>query len=134
MPVPAVLFGDIVADAIVYLRAAILARSESYTDNVTVSAIYGGTPREVTVTRDGGPRRGLFEHPRLRLNIWAATDADATDLANMVLALIMAWPNGSPVVSAATLSGPSAIEEPGARRRYALVELMIRGVQLVPSA
>lgn len=132
----AVIFPDVVAEAITYLDTALTARAEAYTDDVTVSNLYlGETPaRQVIVARDGGPRLGLLEQPRLRVNVWAATDADSFDLAAMVLALLMAWPDGAPVTFCRQLSGPSEVEEPNGRsRRVVLVELLVRGTQLVPA-
>jgi hypothetical protein len=131
--VAAVLFTDIEATAITYLDAALEARGEAYTDNVTVSNEYQGeTPtRQVVVTRDGGPRAHLFDQPRLRINVWAEDDPTVTDLALMCDALLMAWPNGAPVTYVRRLSGPSPINEPNERsRRFLLIEARARGSQL----
>lgn len=134
---PAVLFGDVVASAASYLQASLDARTEPYTDAVTVSTNYTGATavRQVVLDRDGGPRiNQVLERPRLRVRCWAATDSDATDLASMVMALLQAWPNGDPVVASRQLSGPSAVEEPNGRKlRYSLVELTVRGTQLTPA-
>lgn len=132
----AVIFPDIVAETVTYLQAALDARPEAYADSVTVTNRYQGeTPaRQVVVSRDGGARNWLLEQPRIRLNVWAADDADATDLASMCLALLMAWPDGQPVVAARQLSGPSEVEEANGRsRRLVLAELTVRGTQLVPA-
>lgn len=132
----AVIFPDIEAETIAYLSAALSARSESYTDDVRVGKEYkGATPaRQLIVTRDGGPRVGVLEQPRIRINAWAEDDATVSDLSRMVLALVMAWPDGEPVVRATQFTGPSEIDEPNGRsRRFMLVELLIRGSTLTPA-
>lgn len=132
----AVIFPDIVAATITFLSTALASRSEDYTDAVTVTNEYRGeTPaRQVVIARDGGPRMGLLEQPRIRINIWAEDDATVTDLSLMCLALIMAWPDGNPVVQATQFTGPTEVDEPNGRsRRFVLVELLIRGSQLIPA-
>lgn len=136
--VDAVVFGDIVGQATAYLQSALAARPEAYTDGVTVTNRYlGNLPaRQVVISRDGGGRDGLLESPRLRTNVWAAFEEDATDLASMVSALLMAWPDGDPVVGIRQLSGPSELDEPADDRfrRFMLHELKVRGVQLTPAS
>lgn len=129
---PAVLFGDVEAQAIAYLQAALDARDEAYTTGVNVTNLRS-TGREVVIRRDGGPRLHLFEQPRLGINVWAESDEVVTDLALMVAALFMAWPDGQPVTSARQLSGPSAVPEEGVSRRFLSIEVVVRGVQLVPA-
>lgn len=132
----AVIFPDIVAETITYLSSALAARDEAYTASVTVTNVYQGEnpARQVIVARDGGPQLGLLDHPRMRFNVWAANDADATDLASMVRALLMAWPDGDPVTHVRNLSGPSEVNEPNGRSRYVFGgDLTVRGTQLVPA-
>ena len=130
-----VLFPDVEAEAIAYLQDALDNRGEAYAEDVTVSNAYQGADlvRQVVIRRDGGPQTDVtLEQPRLGVRVWAADDADATDLALLVAALFRAWPDGDPVTRARQLSGPSSIPEPNGRSlRYLVVELTVRGAQFV---
>jgi len=60
-------------------------------------------------------------------------DATVTDLANLVGALIVACPDGQPVVRADQLSGPAALpEDNGKALRVLTHQLTVRGVQAAP--
>lgn len=99
----AILWPDVEALATTYLRASLAARPEAYADAVTVHRnLPSPRPmRAVTVRDDGGPVLGdVRAVARLGINVWAATDEDATDLANLVVALLLAWPDGMPVLTA----------------------------------
>ena len=124
-----VLFPDVEAWAVGYLKVAIAARAEAYCSGVTVSNDRkGDTGRVVTVRNDGGPQLDPIRSvARLGVNVWAATNEDATDLANMVRALLLASPNGNPVVRARGQSGPIAIPDDVGPHRYLTVELTVRG-------
>jgi hypothetical protein len=128
-----VVWPDVEAAVITYLTTALAGRAESFTDGVdVVRTLPDPRPaRCVTVRSDGGPSlgdvRGLA---RLGVNVWAQTDEDAADLANLTSALVTAMPNGQPVITA-TASLPYAIPDPsGQPLRYFTAELVVRGTGL----
>lgn len=129
---PAVLFPDGEVWAITYLKAALLARpvGETFADNVTVSNVVPTTmpARMVTIRDDGGPRQAVTKTVAFGVNVWAATDADCSALARLVVALFEASPSSGPVVAHESTSGPyRVIEESLKPHRYASVDLRVRG-------
>lgn len=134
MPALAVVWPDVEAAAITYLKAALTARAESYASGVTVMNKVPTTrpARMVLVRDDGGPALGdVRATARMGIQVWAATTADAADLAALVVALIMAWPNGSATVLRASASRPFPIaDESGNTYRYLTADLTIRGTGL----
>lgn len=134
MPQAPVIFADIEAYLTDYLTGMFPDYLE---DPVTVrNTVPDADPfpaRLVVVRRDGGRREQHLEFPRLGVRVWAADDGTATDLALLTASLIVACPDGLPVVRAVQLSGPSALpEENGKSYRYMTFELTARGVALDP--
>jgi hypothetical protein len=86
--------------------------------------------RMVIVRRDGGALTGLFDQPRVSLDVWAKTEQDATNLANLIVALAMRAPVlGAGVTNVTHLSGPNSVPDPsGLPRRQALIEATHRAV------
>lgn len=128
MSLPVVIFPDVELWAVTWLRAALAARSEPYASGVTVASKVPSTmpARLVWVRRDGGPRDGVaLERPRLGVNVYAATEKDAADLANLVRALLWSAPDGDPVCRVDELSGPSPIADTKPRR-FMTFELLLR--------
>lgn len=84
------------------------------------------------VRRDGGNVSGLFDRPRVALDVWAKTEQDASDLAALVIALALTAPLGSPdVTRVAHLSGPNSVADPsGQPRRLSLIEATHRATVL----
>lgn len=132
-----IVFPDVVALTFAHVRAALEARPEPFTDDVWVSNGTDKDPdgsgrrdtRMVIIRGDGGNRlsdvRGLA---RLGVNVWHETDADVTDLANLVSAIIAGMANVGPVRRAsASLPADVADDTP---RRYVTAELLVRGVDL----
>lgn len=111
---------------IAYLRGALVGRVESYAQNVYFDRRVPKDRRDrmVIVRRDGGSVTGLFDHPRVALDVWAKTDKDATNLANLVVALALAAPLAlDDVTNVIHLSGPNSVADPsGQPRRLALIE------------
>lgn len=134
---PVVVFADIEAYVIGYLNDSLpdFLASPVLVTNEAPDSDEGAWPaRLVVVRRDGGRRDGLLEFPRLGVRTWALTDADATDLALLVSALIVACPDGQPVTRSQQLSGPSSLpEENDHKLRYCTFELTARGSALVPA-
>lgn len=86
--------------------------------------------RMVILTRDGGAS-DVLDHPRLRVRVWALTDAEVTRLAHKVLALAALMADGDPITRCAVLSGPYEVPDAsGQPQRYALLELATKGVAL----
>jgi hypothetical protein len=113
------------------LRTALTARTEPYAASVRVSNTKSDTSaRQVTVRRDGGPQRGLFDFPRLGVNVWAATEQDVINLAALVQALLLDSPGTAGIVQATSLSGPTPIPDAAGPRRYLTLELKIRCADL----
>lgn len=118
---------------IVYLRGALVGREESYAQNVHFDRRVpnGRRDRMVIVRRDGGNVTGVFDRPRIALDVWAKTDKDATDLANLMVALAFDAPGTNGCVRVTHLSGPNDIPDPsGQPRRLALIEATHRAAVL----
>jgi hypothetical protein len=110
---------------IVYLRGALVGRSEPYAQSVYFDRAVPTTRRDrmVIVRRDGGNVRGVFDRPRVALDVWAKTEADATNLAALIVALAFDAPGTSSCVRVEHLSGPNSVADPsGQPRRLALIE------------
>lgn len=126
-----VVFPDIEAWLIAYLDAGLAARAEPYTDNVLVSNETDSDetqPRAVIVRRDGGGRLDrVRELARMSVRVLAETDADATDLSNIVRALITACPDGRPVSRVREQSGPTPVPDATGPLRLIVVDLTVRG-------
>jgi len=130
---PDVVFADLEAWAVTYLVAQLAARAEPFTSGVVVDHI---TPapipaRLVTVRDDGGPRGAVTKTSSLAVNVWAATEADASDLVRMVVALLERAVATGPVVGHVSTSGPARVpEESGTPHWFASVDLVHRGTSL----
>lgn len=127
-----VIFPDVELWATGWLRAALAARAEPYATDVLVGVVVPTTrrPRMVMVRRDGGRRLDATrEAPRLGINVWGSSEQEAGDLARLVAALLWAAPDGSPVLRASQLAGPSPVAD-AQPRRYMTFELVVRGTDL----
>ena len=131
---PPLIFPDMALWSVTYLRAALTARAESYASGVSVLTIVPNAlpTRLVTVRDDGGPRSpDVTKVSSLGINVWAANDADCTDLANLVAGLLEAAVGNGPVVGHLGSSGPYPVADPGAKpHRYLSADLVIRGASL----
>ena len=129
---PLVVFPDVEAWCVTYLRDALLARPEEFAEDVYVSTQVPSPrlDRMVIVRRDGGPRMSVVtERARLGIRVWGESDALAHDLTQLVRALLAASPGTGPVKRADETSGPSYIaEESGQPFRYLVVELTTRAL------
>lgn len=119
---------------IVYLRGALVGRLESYASGVYFDRRVPTTRRDrmVIVRRDGGSVSGLFDRPRVALDVWAKTDQDATNLANLMIALALHAPTqGDDVTNVEHISGPNSVADPsGQPRRLSLIEATHRAALL----
>lgn len=126
-----VIFPDAELWATGVIRAALAARSEPYVTGVKVSNTVPPTmpARQITIRRDGGSKVGVFDNPRFGVNIWAATDKDAADLARLVSALFRLTPGDGVCVFMQQTAGPVTI--PDAKpRRYMTFVARLRGEAL----
>lgn len=110
---------------IVYLRGALVGRTEPYASGVYFDRRVPATRRDrmVIVRRDGGNISGAFDRPRVALDVWAKTEADATNLAGLIIALALDAPGTNGCTRVAHLSGPNDVADPsGQPRRLSLIE------------
>jgi len=123
------IFGDTELFLCTWLRGKLTARTEAYTTGVVVSNTVPTTrpARLVTVRRDGGPKvNPLTEAARLGVNVYAATEADATNLARLTRAILSGAAGQGPVRRVTETSGPSPIPDV-VPRRYFVAELLVHG-------
>lgn len=129
----AILFPDAELWATGRIRGELAGRVESYAQNVYVSNAIPATRRDrmVVVRRDGGPARGLFDHPRLSVQVWAKSDQDATDLARLVSALMRLLPGDGVCTAISQNSGPNPVADTsGQPLRYMVFDATTRGEML----
>ena len=118
---------------IVYLRGALVGRTEPYATGVYFDRAVPTTRRDrmVIVRRDGGSVSGVFDRPRVTLDVWAKTEQDATSLAALMIALALKAPLTAAVVSVRHASGPNSVADPsGQPRRLASIEATHRAAVL----
>lgn len=144
MTSPAVLYPDTVSVVTTYLQAVLDAdTTHTYADGTIVrTRVPNPFPTTatpplplVTVKRVGGPDAIVIDRPRIDLQVWHTDEAKASDLANLVRALMLAIPgvrSGVTVYRVTTFSGPSLIwDEDRDLPRYLLTfELGVRGSAL----
>lgn len=127
------IFPDVELTVCTYLRSALAARVESYCSGVHVSNDLP-TPRPtraVIVRHAGGRRTGHVTAIRtIGVNVWAATEQDATDLSRMVAALLCSAAP-SPIEHVEELSAPTPVpDESGTPRRYGTFALTVTPTHL----
>lgn len=115
-------------------RTALAARTEPYAQGVFVSNKVPTTRRDrmVIVRRDGGTQAEMRDRPRVTFRVWATSEKDATDLANLVMALAPTFADGDPIVAVPTAgrSGPSPVADAsGQPLRLLGIEFHTRGEQ-----
>jgi hypothetical protein len=131
----AIVYPDIELTLTGRYRTALAARDEPYTTEVYVSNTVPPTRRDrmVIVRRDGGTQAEMRDRPRVSLRVWATSEQDANDLANLVMALAPSFADGDPVVSVPIngRSGPFPVaDESGQPLRQMTIEFHTRGSQL----
>lgn len=127
---PTIIFPDVELWATDYLRTALAANGYP---GVFVSNRRESQQAAVWVRRDGGPVLDeVRESARLGVNVFAASEQEASNLARTVSALLRAGADGTPVLRVQQTSGPSPIAD-GAPRRYMTFELVTRGSALNPA-
>lgn len=132
----AILHADIEAEFIGYMASALSSRPEAFTADVMVrnrvpnesaTQPWPTSKRLVVVRDDGGPTtQDVRATARLGVRVWGANEAEASDLANLVAALVRGW--RSPTVRRTEPTRPYSVTEESARpAQYFTAELMIRG-------
>lgn len=116
-----------------WLRAALDARSEPYTNSVYVSNEVPETRRDrmVIVSRIGGNRRDVVrDTPQVRFWVWAMSKKDANDLTNMVRGLLPQMANGKPVLFVEETSGPVPVVDRAVPQEQRLMtySIYLRGI------
>ena len=109
---------------IVYLRGALVGRTEPYAQGVKFDRkVPNPRPdRLVVVRRDGGNVVGAFDRPRIAVDGWAKTEQDATNLASLIIALAFDAPGTNGCVRVTHESGPNDVADPsGQPRRLSLI-------------
>ena len=84
---------------IVYLRGALVGRPESYAQSVYFDRAVPTSRRDrmVIVRRDGGNVSGVFDRPRVALDVWAKTEQDAsTSIVWSDSGWVSLWDMGAP--------------------------------------
>lgn len=129
---PIVMFPDVEAWAVSFLRDALAEREEPYAQGVFVATNVPTERRDrmAIVRRDGGTRRTVVtETARLGVRVFGGSEEEASDLTTLVRALLMASPGEGPVRRYAEIAGPARlIEESGQPLRYFSAELTVRSI------
>ena len=87
-------------------------------------------PREVIVRRDGGPDRFITSTHRFGLRVFADTEKDVSDLADLASAHVRALAFTGPARAIETTS-PFPYDDPSGRPcRYFTAEIAVRGTPL----
>lgn len=130
---PAIVFPDVEAEVVTFLRAQLSTRIEAHAQNVLVARQVPATRanRMVIVRDDGGPALGdVRAMARIGVRVWGPTYEETTDLANLVVALVASMPDGTPVVRADVTRPYALADESGQPLRFFTAELVIRGTGL----
>lgn len=118
---------------IVYLRGALVGRPESYAQGVYFDRAVPSSRRDrmVIVRRDGGNVLGVFDRPRVSLDVWAPSEQEATNLAALLVAVALDAAGADSCVRVRHTSGPNSVADPsGHPRRLAQIEATHRAVVL----
>lgn len=135
----AIVWPDIEAAFIAYMGPALSARPEPYADAVRVSNRVPGetttqpwpaSGRLVVVRYDGGPTtQDVRATARIGVRVWAPSEAEVSDLANLCVALVRDWLDD--VVKVSRPSLPYSVTETSGRpAQFFTAELTIRGRDL----
>lgn len=124
---------DLVKWGMPYLRTALAGRSEPVAASVLVSYTVPDPrqPKMVILESDGGHRlSGLRFAVRLRAQVWAATEKDTADLAQLVYGVLSGAPGSGPVVAVSDSSGPFRVADPDSPKQFLNFEFITSPVVL----
>lgn len=132
---PAILFPDVEAAFVGYMAPALAARPEPHAANVAVrnrvpseraGDLWPTSGRLVVVRDDGGPTNSIRGVARIGVRVWAPSETEVSDLANLVAALVGGWDDD--VVRAPKVTRPYSVTEASERpAMYFTAELVVRG-------
>ena len=130
-----VIFPDIELVLTGRYRTALAGRTEPYASGVYVSNAVPTSRRDrmVVIRRDGGTPDELRDRPRVNVRVWATSEADATNLAALVMALAPTFADGAPILACPTdgRSGPFPVaDESRQPLRMMTITFHTRGVPL----
>ena len=114
------------------LRTALAARSEAYAKNVYVGKAAPDPRRDrmVLFRRDGGGSGDWTDQPRLGIRVYGADDAEADNLARLVVALLPTLV-GPHIDAVRVLSGPTDVTDKSEQpQRYITAEAATRAANL----
>lgn len=124
---------DVEAWAVQYLRDGLSSLADPVASDVLVATRVptSRAHKMVILRRDGGQRLDVVrEIARLGVRVWGRSDEEATDLTNLVRALLAASPGNGPVRRHVEIAGPSQlVEDSGQPIRYFSVELIVKGTE-----
>jgi hypothetical protein len=137
MSLPAVIFPDVEKVLVADIKAKLTARSETYTNAVTVAtkkpaADVKPYPKKMVVIRsDGGPELDhVRKLERIGVSVYADTYADASNLARMVQALFRTT-TGEDIKQVTTILSPVRVDEEGPQEaRYMTFEIITKAKTL----
>lgn len=87
-------------------------------------------PREVILRRDGGPEEFITADQRFGFRVFAPSEKEATDLADLTSARVRAL-RGSGPARRITTTSPFPVDDPsGIPLRYFTAEIAVRGTPL----
>jgi hypothetical protein len=137
MSLPAVIFPDVEKVLVADIKTKLTARSESYTNGVTVATIKPAPdvspyPSKIVVIRsDGGPELDhVRKLERVSVLVYANTYADASNLARMVQALFRTT-TGEDIKQVTAVLSPVRVDEEGPQQaRYMTFEIITKAKTL----
>lgn len=137
MSLPAVIFPDVEKVLVADIKTKLTARSESYTNGVTVATIKPAPdvspyPSKIVVIRsDGGPELDhVRKLERVSVSVYANTYADASNLARMVQALFRTT-TGEDIKQVTAVLSPVRVDEEGPQQaRYMTFEIITKAKTL----
>ena len=137
MSLPAVIFPDVEKVLVADIKTKLTARSESYTNGVTVATIKPAPdvspyPTKIVVIRsDGGPELDhVRKLERISVLVYANTYSDASNLARMVQALFRTT-TGEDIKQVTAVLSPVRVDEEGPQQaRYMTFEIITKAKTL----
>lgn len=121
-----IIFPDVELTLTGYLRTALAAHGYP---GMFVSNRRESQTSAVWVRRDGGPTGLVTSDARVGVNVFAPTEQAATDLANVVSALLRAAPGTGAIKRVRETGGPSAVADT-TPRRFMTYEVRVIGSAL----
>jgi hypothetical protein len=98
-------------------KMALASASEPYTSNVKIRPKLPPdgkrSTRMVTVRDDSGPDHGMLTRRRYGVNVWAEDSVMTEKLALYLMAVARVMPDGKPITSTDSFSGPFEIIDTG---------------------